>query len=1473
MDYLCELPTDAARLEALESLPPNLKSTYERILGRVNQSNVETKRLVRRALRWIANDDGQPWIFDTEALCEAVAIDLGSIKHDRRAIPDQFEILHWCSSLVRQSEDLKKLELAHFTVKEFLQQIDPLESPSIGPYRNEPKNDNIILAKLCLTYLNFENFNTHESFHWKRSEGRFKVHPFRRYAVYRSKLDARDTFDDPEILSLTQKLWSPSRRKNLVLYMYDFLTPWISVTHDVISSGVAEMTALHFAAMHGLTKPCDWLIESGCDVNRNTTFGTPLHCALMGVRAMEGSWVDPLKNTRLRPNETMYNDSANEIVDLLLEAGADSNCSYNAVTGKLSPLFVSLSMCTWNLAIRLLEKGGIVDSSCLNLLENHPRSEEVCRFIEHASNYNVLQENHSRLLLLALESKASNAAHLTAKNKNLPWHPAHFERTLRTAVDCWQVEMVLLLLDDPKLEIDAADENTGLTALHYAAKTDQLRVAQILVARGADSRRSDRRGKTALHHSVSAKGCCCFEFFLHQDQDTSLRDIEGKTVWHLAAQEGNIQALSILLSMHVDPTSFIGLKANDGKTPLLCASVKGCEKAIKLLLSAGSRLTEKASDGSSSLHYAAQSGRLKCVQYLIEEAVDTFAIARDHSNAIHYAISGAIEKTCGELAAIVLVLLENGVDPCQSRSDRCTPLDYLVKTIREKLYKCDGNEIHCLFDAAQPLLSSMMGNPGSASDLRLRPELIYLACSRPFPRAHGFVLSLLNPNVELDVRFSDGKTALMAAAESGDHDIVDALLTHGADPCISDDSGFNALHLACSNGHEDILKLLRKTSIDWNKESTAKIMNGYWRKRVTPLHIAAQSKDSRILEYLLNQGLTLSIDACTDKGETPLSVAVWQSMPKNVSLLLSKKADTTVIDSYGYSAVHWAARRGFEDVISEFINHGANLGLPNGGRLTPELVARKYGHRVLANTIMDYVKLVSSQRQGASRALKIAIDDGNIKLCERLVQSGMDINTRYRWCMGCTPLLHSLHQNQYAISKYLVSQGAIIAGSTCEKLETRGFTAFHYAAASGEAELLRMLLEKTPSEIFLDVDPVHPIHLAVLQENADCVNLILEHISQGKKLHSVMILQCTDVTTVLGKGRSFSRQGGTLQKDLDRTINLPVWEDDFVWYWKGEPFPREFIEARPLHIAARKGNLQLGSMLLAHGASIDSVDGQRATPLHNAAHHNQIAMVKLFLEAGANPNALDWNLQSPVMRAAQQGHVNCVRELLEAGADIQLRDARGQTALHLAVDFRTKDMLIFLMSEMSVYELATEDRWGRSVLYRAMSHPFTFPTSFLLSLSPPAAVYMSQTRSILNAAILNRFAIEVKMLLRRIPACLLPRLLSQREPWRGTPLHVASQNEILDIINLLLETGAQLEIEACEHGTALMGVCATGRLASVKFLVAKGARTSYMHDGQIYSALLAAKYHPEIRRWLLVGRFLEGPKLLAYKEAEQRQWD
>jgi Ankyrin repeat len=278
LDYLCELPTDAAKRKALESLPPDLHKTYERILNRVSQSDQTVQRLVQRTLQWIVCSH-VPLL--TAALCEAIAVEEGDKYLDKESICGEDEILLHCSSLIRNSADSKCLELAHFTVKEFLSGIDPNSKFPLGMYSLQQDDVRRRLARTCLTYLNLLDFQADmpddvKTWHDQREEYPFRDHAARFWLQY-----ARQGFDDPSLLTLTKDLFRPSKTLNFLSWIRDYVTLKnlklsISTDHelddfefgDVTSSFCTEgVTPLHIAAALGCVELCEWLITSGCDVS------------------------------------------------------------------------------------------------------------------------------------------------------------------------------------------------------------------------------------------------------------------------------------------------------------------------------------------------------------------------------------------------------------------------------------------------------------------------------------------------------------------------------------------------------------------------------------------------------------------------------------------------------------------------------------------------------------------------------------------------------------------------------------------------------------------------------------------------------------------------------------------------------------------------------------------------------------------------------------------------------------------------------------------------------------------------------------------------------------------------------------------------------------------------------------------------------------------------------------------------------
>lgn len=206
IDYLCQLPDNRERCLALECLPPDLKSTYERILRRVDETNIQVRALVQRPLRWLVVAKGELTI---GAFREALSIKDGTQKVDREAVPDELVLLRACSSLVRKSTSGQELELAHFTVKEFLLGIDC--DSDFFAYRVDVKESEVELGKVCLTYLTLQDFNSRLSWSREAKSKRFQEYAFRHYAIIYTFLHVGGHLGDPDLLTLTQKLFDPSK--------------------------------------------------------------------------------------------------------------------------------------------------------------------------------------------------------------------------------------------------------------------------------------------------------------------------------------------------------------------------------------------------------------------------------------------------------------------------------------------------------------------------------------------------------------------------------------------------------------------------------------------------------------------------------------------------------------------------------------------------------------------------------------------------------------------------------------------------------------------------------------------------------------------------------------------------------------------------------------------------------------------------------------------------------------------------------------------------------------------------------------------------------------------------------------------------------------------------------------------------------------------------------------------------------------
>ena len=131
------------------------------------------------------------------------------------------------------------------------------------------------------------------------------------------------------------------------------------------------------------------------------------------------------------------------------------------------------------------------------------------------------------------------------------------------------------------------------------------------------------------------------------------------------------------------------------------------------------------------------------------------------------------------------------------------------------------------------------------------------------------ICSCLDQNISVDIRFGNGSTPLIVAAEEGRLDVVEFLVDSGANLNARNDHNYTALHWAAYHGHQDIVEFLIKNKADANiKDSTGS----------TPLQLAI------VKGHVLIAGLLISYGTRVDKA-TLIDIANRKGMSDIVKIL------------------------------------------------------------------------------------------------------------------------------------------------------------------------------------------------------------------------------------------------------------------------------------------------------------------------------------------------------------------------------------------------------------------------------------------------------------------------------------------------------------------------------------------------------------------------------------------------------------
>lgn len=363
-----------------------------------------------------------------------------------------------------------------------------------------------------------------------------------------------------------------------------------------------QFTHLHWAAQVGDRDSIRYLLELGCDINaRNALQRTPLMLACA--------------------------NASREVVEELLQRGAHPN---DKDADGQSLVFFACQNRDVEVLRFLLDAG-------------HKLSDiKPCFYYQDAFGLACSTQNLNVALYLAElgEVKDKDAALFRCVN-----HQS--ERMLPLA------EWLL----DHGASAKAKHAGGGGTILHDACDAQCLKLAELLIARGADINAQDDFGNTPLSSSCSGNNMAgtlvnpCVELLLKHGAKTEIVDKNGYTALLTACQNNRMDAMRQLLQYgaKIDVTD-----PNAPRSPLQFALSRGNVEMMRLLVSHGASLDEILYTWTL-LRSALYAKQFEVARYLLAEGQDINA--RDKEGQT-YLMEAAI-RGWTEAAQF---LLENGAD-------------------------------------------------------------------------------------------------------------------------------------------------------------------------------------------------------------------------------------------------------------------------------------------------------------------------------------------------------------------------------------------------------------------------------------------------------------------------------------------------------------------------------------------------------------------------------------------------------------------------------------------------------------------------------------------------------------------------------------------------------------------------------------------------------------------------------------------
>ncbi len=167
--------------------------------------------------------------------------------------------------------------------------------------------------------------------------------------------------------------------------------------------------------------------------------------------------------------------------------------------------------------------------------------------------------------------------------------------------------------------------------------------------------------------------------------------------------------------------------------------------------------------------------------------------------------------------------------------------------------------------------------------------------------------------------------------------------------------------------------------------------------------------------------------------------------------LVKNIIDFKAFDDNGYTALIWAATKGYTKVVEALIKAGADVNATSNDGYTALIEAAYNGHTEVVEALIEARAELNTKDIDGYTALIWAATKGYTKVVEALIKAGADVNATSN--DGYTALIEAAYNGHTEVVEALIE-----ARAELNTKDIDGYTALIWAADSGYTEIVEVLI-------------------------------------------------------------------------------------------------------------------------------------------------------------------------------------------------------------------------------------------------------------------------------------------------------------------------------------------------------------------------------------------------------------------------------